>query len=277
VSARIVRLRLKGHRSRREGRQAGLRQLISPRVSRRQLAIIWSITPTPSLIVGTDLLICGANERYMQMIMKRPEELLGRHVFDVLADNPAEDGSRGLVELRASFDRVITRRVSDTMHSMRYDIRTPAGVFVERYWNFSNHPVADRRSGALLYVLHTAADVTESVLQARQIKQAGTVREASEVGKDIGETVSLTDPPLADDLLSIAIQTYFDNLTSREKEVLKLAIAGKANKDIAFTLGISVRTVESFRTSILRKTLKANFLEISRAVHDLARSDQEKR
>lgn len=42
-------------------------------------------------------------------------------------------------------------------------------------------------------------------------------------------------------------------LTSREKEVLSLIAEGKANKEIAKLLFISVRTVESHRASIIRK------------------------
>lgn len=42
-------------------------------------------------------------------------------------------------------------------------------------------------------------------------------------------------------------------LSTREKEVLKMIADGKSNKEIANALFISVRTVESHRASILRK------------------------
>jgi DNA-binding NarL/FixJ family response regulator len=42
-------------------------------------------------------------------------------------------------------------------------------------------------------------------------------------------------------------------LTVREKEVLKLIGAGKSNREIAETLSISIRTVESHRANIMHK------------------------
>jgi DNA-binding NarL/FixJ family response regulator len=42
-------------------------------------------------------------------------------------------------------------------------------------------------------------------------------------------------------------------LTSREREVVQLLAEGKANKEVAAALGISVRTVEAHRANILAK------------------------
>jgi FixJ family two-component response regulator len=55
-------------------------------------------------------------------------------------------------------------------------------------------------------------------------------------------------------------------LTEREQEILPLALAGIANKDIAQRLGISHRTVEIHRIRILKKTNSQNFLELSRRI-----------
>ena len=44
-----------------------------------------------------------------------------------------------------------------------------------------------------------------------------------------------------------------DLLTSREKEVLQLVAEGKTTKEIAALLGVSVKTVESHRTHVMRK------------------------
>jgi len=78
----------------------------------------------------------------------------------------------------------------------------------------------------------------------------------------------------AEVLLRIAIQANLRGLTSREREVLKMVIEEKATKTIAFRLGISPRTVEVHRIAILRKTLRANFLELSNALHELSHSEQ---
>lgn len=45
----------------------------------------------------------------------------------------------------------------------------------------------------------------------------------------------------------------YESLTPREREVMKLVIEGKANKVIASDLGLSPRTVEVHRASVMRK------------------------
>jgi DNA-binding NarL/FixJ family response regulator len=57
----------------------------------------------------------------------------------------------------------------------------------------------------------------------------------------------LTDEAVAD------LNTPFEPLTAREREVIRLIAEGKANKEIAEALFVSVRTVESHRASIIRK------------------------
>lgn len=60
------------------------------------------------------------------------------------------------------------------------------------------------------------------------------------------------------------ISEILDQLSPREKDVLRGVVAGKPNKVIAFDLGISPRTVEVYRANVMTKT-RAN------AVSDLVR------
>jgi FixJ family two-component response regulator len=53
-------------------------------------------------------------------------------------------------------------------------------------------------------------------------------------------------------------------LTEREREVLKLAVAGHTSKEIAQYLGISYRTVEIHRAHVMQKTGASNMLELAR-------------
>jgi PAS domain S-box-containing protein len=53
-----------------------------------------------------------------------------------------------------------------------------------------------------------------------------------------------------------------EELTQRERDVLKLAIAGHSNKDIAARLGISYRTVEVHRSHCIRKLGTRSLLRI---------------
>ena len=53
-------------------------------------------------------------------------------------------------------------------------------------------------------------------------------------------------------------------LTPRESEVVKLLAEGKSNKEVASTLGVSTRTIESHRNHIMRKLNFASFSELIR-------------
>jgi two-component system response regulator FixJ len=55
------------------------------------------------------------------------------------------------------------------------------------------------------------------------------------------------------------IEQRFHGLTAREKQVLKCLLSGMPNKNIAFDLGISPRTVEVYRANVMTK-MDANSL-----------------
>jgi len=61
-----------------------------------------------------------------------------------------------------------------------------------------------------------------------------------------------------------AADAELDSLTQREREVLRLIARGYAYKEIASELVISVRTVESHVSSVLRKLQLSNRRELSR-------------
>ena len=53
-------------------------------------------------------------------------------------------------------------------------------------------------------------------------------------------------------------------LTDREREIVQLLAEGKVNKEIASTLGISVKTVETHRATIMRKLKMNSIVELVR-------------
>lgn len=53
-------------------------------------------------------------------------------------------------------------------------------------------------------------------------------------------------------------------LSSRERDVLEGLVAGKANKIIAFDLGISPRTVEIYRANVMTKMLAKSLSDLVR-------------
>jgi FixJ family two-component response regulator len=56
-----------------------------------------------------------------------------------------------------------------------------------------------------------------------------------------------------------AIQALVSSLTAREREVFSLVVRGKLNKQIAFELGASERTIKAHRHAVMGK-LKARSL-----------------
>jgi two-component system, LuxR family, response regulator FixJ len=61
-----------------------------------------------------------------------------------------------------------------------------------------------------------------------------------------------------------AVKERLANLSARERQVLDGLVAGKANKNIAFDLGISARTVEIYRANVMTKMNAASLSELVR-------------
>jgi two-component system response regulator FixJ len=59
-------------------------------------------------------------------------------------------------------------------------------------------------------------------------------------------------------------QARLDSLSERERQVLDGLVAGKANKVIAFDLGISPRTVEIYRANVMSKMQARSLSELVR-------------
>jgi DNA-binding NarL/FixJ family response regulator len=55
-----------------------------------------------------------------------------------------------------------------------------------------------------------------------------------------------------------------NELTSREREIVQLLAEGKSNKEVASTLGISVKTAETHRASVMKKLRCDSFADLVR-------------
>jgi two-component system response regulator FixJ len=62
----------------------------------------------------------------------------------------------------------------------------------------------------------------------------------------------------------VEVQGRFETLSDRERQVLEGLVAGKANKMIAYDLGISPRTVEIYRANVMTKMQAKSLSELVR-------------
>jgi signal transduction histidine kinase/CheY-like chemotaxis protein len=117
------------------------------------------------LVLDPDLTIVAATDEYLRATMTKRDEILGRGIFEVFPDNPADPEATGVGNLGVSLGRVRRDLVPDTMAVQKYDIRRPesdGGGFEVRYWSPRNSPVL-RPDGSLAYIIHRVEDVTEFV------------------------------------------------------------------------------------------------------------------
>jgi two-component system, LuxR family, response regulator FixJ len=62
----------------------------------------------------------------------------------------------------------------------------------------------------------------------------------------------------------VAVESRIAALSNRERDVLNGLVAGRANKQIAFDLGISPRTVEIYRANLMNKMQAGSLSELVR-------------
>ncbi len=113
--------------------------------------------------------IVAVSNAYARATLTRREDIVGRGLFEIFPDNPADPLADGVRNLAASLARVVESGESDTMAVQKYDVRRPpeqGGGFDERWWSPVNSPAFDG-SGRLQYLLHRVEDVTDYVRLTR--------------------------------------------------------------------------------------------------------------
>src|SRR5690348_16399064 len=98
--------------------------------------------PKPTLVLEPpDYVMVAANRARYNVTKTRPEDIIGRKLFDVFPDNPDDPESTGAANLTASLRRVLDTGRADVMPVQKYDIHDRAGDFEERWWSPINTPV----------------------------------------------------------------------------------------------------------------------------------------
>jgi DNA-binding NarL/FixJ family response regulator len=115
------------------------------------------------------------------------------------------------------------------------------------------------RAGARGYVTKTISpdDLADAI---RRVADGDAVFSPRLAGFVLDAFAARSDVPVADPEL--------DQLTNREREVLRLLARGYAYKEIAKELYISIKTVETHVSNVLRKLQMSNRYELSRWAAD---------
>ena len=144
----------------------GVVTLSASRVSAIEESAWFQTNWAPYALVDADLRIRAVNTAYEAISAHPRDSLLGRQLFDVFPDNPANPEADGVANVSASLERVFRRGSRHWMGVQRYDIpdRRNPGEFIYRVWTPMNSPIKDGKN--TVAVLHHAQDVTRVVPQA---------------------------------------------------------------------------------------------------------------
>jgi len=113
--------------------------------------------------------IVALSDAYARATHTDREAILGRGLFEVFPENPADAQAESMRNIGASLERVIRTRAPDALALQKYDIRRPSDEgdgFEERWWNPVNSPVFGP-TGDIIYIIHRVEDVTEFVRMKR--------------------------------------------------------------------------------------------------------------
>lgn len=200
---------------------------------------LFESAPGLFLALAPDLSIVAVTDEYLNATMTRRDEILGRGIFDVFPDNPADANADGTSNLRASLERVLATRAADTMAVQKYDVRGPDGSFQVKYWSPKNVPVL-AASGELLNILHRVEDVTDLV-------RAGELGEALRDRTRAMEQEVLTR---SRELASAVRELRHANERLGELDAAKTAFYGNVSHEFRTPLTLMLGPIEDALASI---------------------------
>lgn len=152
------------------------------------------------------------------------------------------------------------------------DIHMPGGGALEVVGQVSKHRPTQR------FLALSVSDSPEDVIAIIRAGAGGYVtksisaEELADAIRKVSEGTAVFSPQLAGfaldafkgEIPAAEIEPELDQLTPREREVLRLIARGYLYKEIALRLGISPRTVEAHVSAVLRKLQLSSRHELSR-------------
>jgi two-component system, chemotaxis family, CheB/CheR fusion protein len=271
--------------------------------------------PVPAIILTGDTSTDTLKdiERQKDVQLHKPVNLkaLSRTIQQLLPTAPrAEDAAAGDVVKSPVRDGVSVVFIVDDDDNLRAGLRQvleDAGSTVEDFASAEAFLRAYRpeRGGCLLIdaylpgmsgmdLLHRLSEVGRGGLASIMITGNSDVPMAVQAMK--AGAMDFIEKPISGDELLAAVErafgrvndagkrsawrenaaTHLASLTSRQREIMEMVLAGSPSKNIAADLGISQRTVENHRAAIMRKTGARSLPALARLALAAAVNDQEK-
>jgi PAS domain S-box-containing protein len=85
-------------------------------------ASLFQRSPNPYMVLDRELRYVAANEAYLRVTGATLEDLLGRPVFDVFPNDPADPDNESRTRLRESLERVVQTGKSDVLAFIPYRV-----------------------------------------------------------------------------------------------------------------------------------------------------------
>ena len=180
-----------------------------------------------------------------------------------------ESAGRGLVDVRA--EEAVAAVSAHRPAVVLLDVHLPGGGGVEVMRRTSTTGASpDTR-----YLALSVSDAAEDVIGTIRGGARGYVTKTI-TGEELAEGDAVFSPRLAGFVLDAfsgsidvaAVDEDLDRLTEREREVMRLIARGYAYKEVARELFISIKTVETHMSSVLRKLQLSSRHELTRWASD---------
>jgi PAS domain S-box-containing protein len=137
-------------------------------------AALFDIAPNAYMVLDRELRYVAANATYLEVTASTREGLIGRKLFDLFPNDPADPNNVPAQMLRKSLERVLSTGERDHLALIPY--RVPLNVdgevrVVDRYWSATHVPITDA-GGKVAYILQHTVDVTALHERERATREA---------------------------------------------------------------------------------------------------------
>jgi PAS domain S-box-containing protein len=136
--------------------------------------------------------IVAASDAFVHATTTRHEEILGRGLFEVFPDNPAEPGATGVKNLSQSLERALKSRASDAMAIQRHDMcryTVQERIFEPRWWNPVCSPVLGSDGRIAFIILSVDTVAAEGITGRTRAEAVRKVRRELEADLDAMSTL----------------------------------------------------------------------------------------